>query len=246
MTADLERSAGWRARIGVIVPPSNTTNEIEFNRMKPDGVSVHFTRTALHQNPAADDFRAMLADVAEASADLAACKVDVVAYGCTSGSMACPADRLIGTIRRAAPVPAISTAGAIVDALRALGVRRIGMATPYSEETNAHEKAFLERNGFEVLAMAGLGLNSSLERIQKISRVAPKDVLAHARNIDRPDAEAILICCTDFATIDIIETLERELAKPVVSSNTATFWSALRAGGLAERVSGYGRLLALH
>ncbi len=54
---------GWRARIGVIVPPSNTTNETEFNRLKPDGVSYHFTRSPMHADPAADNYVTLLNDV---------------------------------------------------------------------------------------------------------------------------------------------------------------------------------------
>lgn len=234
---------GWRARIGVIAPPSNTVNEAEFARMAPDGVTFHFTRSPLHADPAADDFKTMLADVDRAMGDLASAKVDLAAYACTAGSMACPADRLLGKMREVGGVDAVSTAGAILDALAALGVTRIAMASPYTDETNAHERAFLERHGLSVVAMAGLGLNTSLDGIQKISRVAPADVYDHARSVDRPEAEALLICCTDFNTLDVIEPMEKELGKPVLSSNTATFWASLRAAGIDDRLESYGALL---
>ena len=79
---------GWRARIGVIVPPSNTVNEAEFNRLKPDGVTYHFTRSPIHGDPAADGFVGLMNDVEIACDDMVRCNVDVIAYGCTSGSMA--------------------------------------------------------------------------------------------------------------------------------------------------------------
>jgi arylmalonate decarboxylase len=237
---------GWRAKIGVIVPPQNTVNEAEFNRLAPKGVSIHVTRSPLHAHPEEDDFRTMLSDVSRAVADLAACRVDVATYACTAGSMACPSERLIGTMRQAGPFKAVSTAEAIVAALNALGVKRICMATPYTDATNEHEKAFLERRGFKVVAMAGLGLNTTPANVQKISRVPPPDVYAHARSIDRPDAEALLICCTDFNTLDVIEPLEQALGKPVLSSNTATFWASIRAAGLTDKVPGFGRLLTEH
>jgi len=175
--------------------------------------------------------------------DLAACAVDLVAYGCTSGSMACPADRLLGKLREASGAKAVSTADAILAALNALGVKRIAMATPYTDETNAHEAEFLERHGIEVVAASGLGLNASLEKIQQISRVAPKAVFDHALAVDRPEAEALLICCTDFNTLDAIEPLEEALGKPVVTSNAATLWASLRAAGVDDRIAGCGRLL---
>ena len=241
-----DKPIGWRARVGVIVPPSNTVNEAEFNRLKPDGVTFHFTRSPLHADPAADDFAEMLGDVERAVGELASCRVDLTAYGCTSGSMSCPADRLLGKMRDVGGVPAVSTAGAILAALQALGVDRIAMATPYTDETNNHERHFLEEHGIEVVAMAGLGLNTSLAGVQKISRVPPPDVFAHARSVDCDAAEAVLICCTDFNTLDVIDPLEAELDKPVISSNTATFWSVLRAAGIEDRIPGYGRLLVEH
>ncbi len=235
---------GWRRRIGVIVPPSNTVNEAEFGRLAPEGVTFHFTRTPMHEDPAADDFKEMLGAVAHAVGDLSRANVDAVAFGCTADSMACPADRLIGTMTEASDgKPSVSTAGAILAALKALGVTKISMATPYIEATNEHEKHFLEEHGLEVVAMAGLGLNTGMAGIRKMSRVPPAEVFEHAKSVDRPETEAILICCTDFNTLDVIEPLEQALGKPVVSSNTASFWASLRAAGIDDRVEGYGRLL---
>ena len=242
----MDKQDGWRARVGVIVPTSNTMNEVEFNRMAPDGVTFHFTRTVLHKDPGADDFKVMLDDTARAAEILGQCKVDVIAFGCTSGSMACPSDRLLDTMTASGKVPAVSVAGALLAAFKALGVTRIGMATPYTDATNEHEKEYLEAHGITVVAMAGLQLNYGLEGIQKISRVAPDRIYAHAKSVDRPEAEAILICCTDFGSSVTVERLEKELGKPVVTSNTATFWAALRAAGIKDRVPGYGRLLTEH
>lgn len=237
---------GARAKVGVIVPPSNTVNEAEFNRFAPAGVSFHFTRSPLHADPAADDFQEMLSDVKRAMGDLAACRVDYATYACTAGSMACPSDRLLGTMSETDNIGANSTAQAIVAALSALGVTKIAMASPYTDETNAHESHYLEDHGIQVLATAGLGLNTSLENIQKISRVPPAEVFAHAKSVDHSDADALLICCTDFNTFDAVEPLEKELGKPVVSSNSATLWHSLRSAGIEDRIERLGTLLREH
>jgi len=237
---------GARAKVGVIVPPSNTVNEAEFNRFAPAGVSFHFTRSPLHADPAADDFQEMLSDVKRAMGDLAACRVDYATYACTAGSMACPSDRLLGTMSETDNIGANSTAQAIVAALSALGVTKIAMASPYTDETNAHESHYLEDHGIQVLATAGLGLNTSLENIQRISRVPPAEVFAHAKSVDHPGADALLICCTDFNTFDAVEPLEKELGKPVVSSNSATLWHSLRSAGIEDRIEGLGTLLREH
>ena len=241
--SDTAKPANRRIRIGTIVPVSNTTNEFEFNRMKPDGVSVHFTRVPIDTNPAEDDFRTMLDEAGRASSELAAAGADVIAYGCTSGSMACPADRLLGTMEESSGTKSLTTAGAILDALNSLGAKRISMATPYTDATNAKEKAFVERHRFEVADIKGMGLGGSLEKIQKISRVPPDEIYDHAKSVDQPDTDALLICCTDFGSADIVQGLEDDLGKPVLTSNTATLWAALRISGVDTPVKGFGRLL---
>ncbi|PPR11722.1 MAG: Maleate isomerase [Alphaproteobacteria bacterium MarineAlpha11_Bin1] len=237
---------GWRSKIGVIVPPSNTVNEAEFNRVTPDGVSFHFTRSPLHSDPAADDFTQMLEDVTNAMHDLVACNVNFATYACTAGSMACPSDRLLGKMTEIGNVPANSTAQAIVAALNKLGVEKISMASPYTPETNEHEAHFLSVHGIDVLSTAGLSLNTSLKSIQKISQVPPLDVFNHARLVNHPNAEAVLICCTDFNTFSSIELLENELGKPVLSSNSATLWHSLRNAGIADQINDLGTLLRDH
>lgn len=241
-----DKPASWRARIGVIVPKSNTTNEVEFNRMKPDGVTVHFTRFALHTNPAADGFKAMLADTREGCEELKLCNVSTIAFGCTAASMACPPELLKATMQAVTPVPCTSTALAINEALAVVGAKKIAVATPYTDQMNVGIKAFLERSGFTVLTIKGLGLGATPETTSQLSRVPPNEVYAHAKTVDRPDADAILISCTDFGSLDVIAPLEAELGKPVISSNTATFRAALRGVGIGDRLEGYGRLLTLH
>ena len=210
-----EKGASWRGRIGVIVPVSNSTNEIEFNLMKPDGVSVHFTRVPLDHNPARDNFETMLKHVDRASKDLLAVNVDVIAYGCTSGSMSCPQNLLIERMETASSKPSISTAGAILESLEQLKVKNVAMATPYSDTTNEKERAFMERHGINVTTIKGLNLSGTLEKIQKISRVMPREVFEDAKSVNSDKADAVLICCTDFGSAKIIKPLEDTIQKPV-------------------------------
>ena len=240
-----ENDASWRGRIGVIVPVSNSTNEIEFNRMKPDGVSVHFTRVPLDYNPSQDNYETMLKNVDRASKDLLAVNVDVIAYGCTSGSMSCPHNRLIQRMETASSKPSISTAGAILESLEQLKVKNVAMATPYSEKANEKEQAFMERHGIKVTSIKGLNLSGTLEKIQKISRVSPKEVFEHAKSVNSDEAEAILICCTDFGSAEIIKPLEDTIQKPVITSNSATFRCALRKAGIKTSIENFGQLMQL-
>lgn len=242
------RPYGWRAKIGLIVPTTNTVNEAEWARMAPEGVSIHVTRMVLHTGSGGTDSAAALdRDIAAAIATLTPASVDVIAYGCTAGSMVSPLDKLPARMRALAGVPAVATAPAIVHALRALGARKIALATPYHDALNNHEIAFLAEHGIATLSASGLGIGGGgTHEYVNIARVPEETVLEHVRAADHPEAEAMLVSCTDFATLNFLPQLERELGKPVVSSNLATWWQALRAAGIADHFAGMGRLLQAH
>ena len=237
---------GWRARIGLIVPSSNTTMEAEFWRMAPEGVSIHTSRVRLVEvTPEA--LKLMATEAVRAAEELATAEVDVVVYECTSGSLLEGIEweeRLRREIRERAGVEAITTAQAVVEALKALGVRRVAVATPYVDEINAKEKAFLERSGFTVVRIKGLGIVRNTD----IGRQPPWVAYRLAKEVAReagPSADGVFISCTNFRTIEVVELLERELEVPVISSNTASMWLALRTIGIRDKLN-YGRLLREH
>lgn len=237
------RPYGWRAKIGLIVPSTNTINEPEFYRMAPEGISIHSGR-AINAGPATqENYDRMARGVLEAADLIKTAEVDVVAYGCTSGSIVCSLDELCDGMSERVGVPAIATAGAVVAALRALGVKRIAVGTPYIDYVNQREKEFLEQYGFDVVCIEGLDLGHTQEERRDIGRVPPQVAYRLARDIDRQDADAIFLSCTNLATIDMIERIEEELGKPVVTSNQATLWACLRLLRLSSGVNGYGRLL---
>ncbi|ALM83537.1 aspartate/glutamate racemase family protein [Bordetella sp. N] len=238
------RPYGWRAKIGLIVPSTNTINEPEFYRMAPEGVTVHSGR-AINAGPATqENYDRMARGVIEAAELIKTAEVDVVAYGCTSGSIVCSLDELCDGMSERVGAPAIATAGAVVAALRALGVKRVAVGTPYIEFVNTREREFLEQYGFEVVSIDGLDLGHTQEERRDIGRVPPQVAYQLARDIDRPEADAIFLSCTNLATIDMIQRIEDELGKPVVTSNQATLWGCLRLLGLPDAIQGYGKLLS--
>lgn len=240
------RPYGTRAKLGLIVPPTNTVNEAEWARMLPAGVTMHVTRMALHADATSEAGRAALyADIAKAVSDLAQASLDVIAYGCTAGSMVTPVETLTDYMSSVCGLPCVATAPAIVAACRALGASRVALATPYHDALNAHEAHFLQECGIATVAMRGLGIGAGgAHEYVRIARVPLEAVHAHCRGADHPDAQALVVSCTDFAVLDAIPRLEAELGKPVVTSNQATLWRALRAAGVDDRFERYGRLLA--
>jgi len=231
-------------RIGLIVPSSNTTMEPEFYEMAPEGVSIHTARMRLREVQA-EALREMAEDATEAAELLSTAGVNLLVYGCTTGSLLGGTEwerKLVEKIQRFGRVPSFSTSGAVVEALKEFEAEKIVVATPYIEKLNALEKGFLEDHGFEVLGMKGLGLVSNLE----IGKEPPSAAYRLACDVFRPEADAVFISCTNFRTIEVIEALEADLGKPIVTSNQASMWKALSAGGIREKIFGYGGLLEEH
>ena len=236
---------GWRAKIGVISPTENTVTEPEFNAMKPPGVTVHFTRMPIHFHPEEDDFKSLMDDLEIRLLELKGCAVDTVAYNCTVGSMACPADMLNKQLRDVSGASAVSTAGSILAALKSLNVSNIAMATPYSAATNEHEKEYLEARGINVVAMVGMDFTETgIALGRKFGAVSPGEIYQHALGVDHPEAEAILISCANFASAGIVAELEAKIKKPVITSNSVTFWAGLQAANITDPIKGFGCLLS--
>ena len=230
---------GRRFRIGLIVPSSNTTMGPEFYRMTPEGVSVHTARMRfVEATPEA--LRKMADDALKAAEDLATAEPDVMIYGCTTGALLGRASwerELVGTIRRDTGIKVITTAMAVIKALKSLKVGKVAVATPYTDKLNDLEEAFLRKHGIEAVSIRGLGIIRNIE----IGEKSPQTAYRLAKEVFKPEANGIFISCTNFRTIEIIEKLERELGRSVVTSNQASMWSALRL--IREPVKGYGRLL---
>jgi maleate isomerase len=242
MIPDQEHPDGWRGRIGLIIPSSNRLSEPQLTRHSPPGVQFHTTRlrmTGAYHAPPLET----LERVRGAAAMLADAKVDLILFHCTANSMeGGPGadDAIAATIREATGVPATTTATAVMAALRALDVRRFVLLSPYSDATNAHEVHFLEGNGFEVLAAHGLNLPSS------DAYISYPPAAWYERVMERLDerADGYFLSCTNIRAFEIIEQLEAATGKPVVASNQASLWHALRLIGVPDAVPGLGRLLA--
>ena len=235
-----------RTRIGVMVPSTNTTFEADFQLVAPRDVTIHGQRLWLTNDAAGEAGMNRMNDEMEAGARyLATARVDVVAYGCTTGSFYRGPGRdreMLDVIERAAGVPAVAAAPAVVAALRFFGARRLSVATPYPDWNNARLRAYLEASGFEVLNLEGEP-HAARSGNQGINDHDPEEVVAFASRVCRQEADALLCSCTAWRSVEAVAELERRTGKPVVTSNQASIWAAFRALGVPASIRGYGRLL---
>jgi maleate isomerase len=217
-------------RIGVVVPHDMALDR-ELWRWSPPDVTLLVTRTTLVPMPVTVAQARRLADpalVAAAARDVATPGPLVCAYVCTSGSFVrgrAGERELVAAMVGSGIPAAVTSSGALVEALARLGARTVGVATPYDEQITALLAGFLGESGFTVGRCAQLGLAGA------IPEVPTGEVAALIRRADHPGADAVVVSCTNLHTYDVIAGLEAELGKPVISASQATMWAALRRIG---------------
>lgn len=215
--------------------------EMELHSAIPEGVSLHTARVPL-RNVTEEELIKMNALAVESAKLLRDAGVELILYGCTSGSFIGGKDfekELEAKIENEVNVPVVSTSTAVVEALKMLDAQSILVITPYTDEINEREKEFLEANDFEVLDIRGLGIEDNT----KIGKLEPYEAYRLAKATFVDEADAIFISCTNLRTFEIIEPLEEDLGVPVITSNQASLWLALREMDVMEKIPWLGRLL---
>jgi maleate isomerase len=229
-------------RIGVVVPATDQVSEVALAEMlRGHPVAMVVSRVAFENPVVMSNLSRMVDDLTRATALLLpGGRIDVVAFSCTSGTVAAGIDKVARAIDAAKPgVPFTTPITAAVAAFRRLGVRRIAVLTPYVDEVNEAIRAFLTAAGLDVVEFGSFHLGTEPE----IAAVPPEAIVAAGRALAAPGAEALFVSCTGLQGHAAIGALEAATGKPVVTSNQAQLWEALSLIGYRRPVSGYGLLL---
>ena len=239
----LDEGIGHRARIGIIALPDDLTIEHEL-RMLFDlpGVACFVNRLPCAATITPANLKAMEGEIARAaSLILPELSVDVMAYGCTSGSLFIGPEAVHELIHTAHPHTICTTpVEAASAALEALEARSIALITPYADEINQRLREHLQQNRFEVPVMGSW--NEPVDA--KVGRISPESIRKAVLDLGCSDrVDTVFISCTNLRALSILEELEDELGKPVISSNAALGWHCLRLSGVEERLPRYGSLL---
>jgi maleate isomerase len=231
-------------RFGLLTPSSNTTQEPEFSAALPATVSLHTGRVSYRDITPQEQERCVLELEAECR-KLADAEVGVIVFAATAPTLAKGKgyDReLIKRMEDASGRPATTAATAFVDALRLLDANKISIGAPWSKAMDKPMVDFMQANGFKVVHSEVVGFVASIE----LGRVGPETAYELGRRADRPDADAIVMPGGNWASMPVVERLERELGKPVLVNNAVSLWAGLRLLRRNDSISGYGRLLRDH
>jgi maleate isomerase len=242
---------GWRCKFGVIGPSTNTIVQPDFEMMRPPGVTNHY-RGIFTPNAKAvsnDTFMAgtklIGENVLDAVRNVMTCEPDYLVMGMSAVTFyngAAGADAFQAKVEKESGVGISIGSHSSTAALKAYGgVKRIAFLSPYYPVANAEVKRYFTESGFEVVRDIYLECKSWTA----IAEVPPdmlRDKLI-ALNGDGRDVDAIIQVGTNLSMVRLAAEAEQWLGKPVIAINTATYWHALRANGIADKIYGLGRLL---
>jgi maleate isomerase len=243
---------GWRMKFGVVAPSTNTVVQPEFDMMRPRGVTNHFGRIHIPNDPLRGDadfeklIETVRGELVAAVDRVMTCEPDHLIMGMSSETFWDGLDgseRLRERIEARAGVAVTMGSDASRQALRRYGeVRRIGVVTPYMPVADQQVRRFFTDCGFEVVRLVGLKCASPV----LIAHVGERELCEAIRAVDGPDVEAVVQVGTNLAMARLAAAAELWLDKPVVAINAATYWWALRRNGIADQFDGFGTLLREH
>jgi maleate isomerase len=246
-------SLGFRLKLGIIAPSTNTSVQPEMDAMRPYGVTNHFGRLYIPDDPIKndDDFNKLMDNIRSTMEDAArvvmTCQPQRLVLGMSSETFWDGLEgshRLIARMQEVAGgVPVTTGAAAVRAALAKYGnIRRIAVITPYMPVGDAQVRRFFEDCGFKIVALKGLKCGSPVQ----IAHVSEKQLRDALIEVDDSEVEAIVQVGTNLAMARLAAIAEFWIDKPVIAINTAIYWHALRESGVTDRVPGFGSLLGEH
>ncbi len=245
MACTLDGGPAANVAVGLITLSNDTVIEPELYTFLPrDGVAVYSSRIPMAAQVSVAALKDMRRDLSRVAAEiLPDDKIDVMAFGCTSGSMAIGPDNVISEVQKSKPgIPVTNPVSASLKGLRALGIKRIALLTPYPDAVNEIVENYVGGEGFDIVVRGSFKQKGD----PQITRVPPEAIYEAGVALGKhKDAQGLFISCTALRCSPVIQRIEDAIGKPVVTSNQALAWDCLRLGGYQNAVPGYGRLMTI-
>ena len=228
-------------RVGLITLGSDFRIEKDFNNIVY-GRDIDLYVNRIHcYNPLTNETLAKMADdITEVTKDiLPNQKIDCVAYGCTSGTVATGYDTIKSKVNLAKPESKVTTPiTAAVKAINKLGIKKISIFTPYTKTINDSVVKYFKDQNIIINSLTYFDIDSDLD-IGKVDEDYLFDVLS---KIDLEDSEALFVSCTALPVLSIIDKLEKKINKTVLSSNQTLIWDSLNQVNYQKKIEGFGKL----
>jgi len=231
--------------LGVLVPSGIIAVEPEFGLMTPEGVSCHYHRFTFRGGKENEEIVAglrraeeLISEAAEMITHVRPAAVVMAGTGVSFIGGYGYDQMLIKKMKeRNGNLPTTTTSTSVIEAFKKLGIKKVSMAMPYVEPVAKAAVSFVQDNGVEVLNAKWLNKGD-----MAIAEISSETLYRLAREVDVPESEALFISCVNLHSIQIIERLETDLKKPVITSNQATMWHMLRLANINDKIEGYGQL----
>jgi maleate isomerase len=237
---------GWRAKLGVV---GGGVADGDFPRMIPEGVQLYFQKFPFKSNTGrvgcVDDLKQPLGVFAEAASQLVRYHPRSMTLNGTGlsfcGGFGWDQQIIAAMKAKNGDIPTTTSSTSVVTAVKKMGIKKVSLAMPYLEDVALTAVKFFQDYGLEIIKYKWLGYPRAQKGMGDISR---EELYNLARDVNDSESEALIISCVEIYSIDLIQPLETDLQKPVITSNQATIWNLMRMAGVNEKIQGFGQLLA--
>ena len=232
----------FNPKIGLITLSTDLTMENDFYSISKDLPLDVFVNRIKNYNPLTKENLLKMYDQLEAVTKdiLPDEKINTVAYGCTSGTIAIGKDKIKEKIQLAKPGCYVTTPiTSAIKAINKMKIKKIAIFTPYSKNLNETVFEYFSKEGIEILSSASFNLDTDTD----IGKVDPNYLLDILTKMETGNAEALFVSCTALPVLQILDELEKKIKIPVFSSNQTLIWDSIRSVGCKTAINGYGNLL---
>ena len=229
-------------KVGLIALSTDQTIEGDFNNVCKNLPLDIFINRIHNQNPLTKENLLKMEKDLESVANkiLPDEKINTIAYGCTSGTIAIGEDKIKEKILLAKPGCYVTTpVTSAIKAFKQMNIKKIALFTPYPDSVNKTILEYFIKQNIKVSSFASLNLNLDSE----FATVDPNYILEISSKLETKNADALFISCTALPVLNILDKLEKKIQKPVLSSNQTLIWDTIRSIGYKSAIKGYGKLL---
>jgi maleate cis-trans isomerase len=235
---------GWRAEVGILAPYSGLYREWE--TLAPDGIK--FSQVVIGMKGVTIEAIKEMTDGIETEVEKLTFshRDDLICFACTAGSfIGGPGwdKMLIEKIEKATSIPATTTTTCVMELFKDMGIKKIALVGPYLKELFDAEVNFLEGSGIEVLTVNGLGFSKMPDYWDYYTNPYVTYQIAKDGAKAAPDADCVFVTCMLSSITAVVDTLEKEIGKPIISSSSATLYGILKKLGIPDPVYHYGEAL---